>query len=134
MSNELPGVSLPNRLHPAHPPPLERFNQPIILMVTISLRGKHPVHCLDQPGLQTALLTSWQSTPEWQVGFYMIMPDHLHFFCMPGLRERTPVATWCRKWKSLVSMALAAQLLGYADAQRRPLRRQTGLCSSQSCA
>lgn len=74
-------------------------------MVTISLRRAHPAHCLDQPGLYSALLASWQSAPEWQVGFYMIMPDHLHFFCVPGLRKRIAVATWCRKWKSLVSMA-----------------------------
>ena len=53
MSSELSAVILPHRLHPVHPPPLERFNQPIILMVTT-----HPVHCLDQPELHCALLAS----------------------------------------------------------------------------
>ena len=94
------------RQHPAHPAPLERINQPVVLMVTVGLRVPHPPHSLDNPIFHAALLQAWKRAPEWQVGWYVIMPDHLHCFCTPGQPIRMAMVTWCRKWKSLTTAAL----------------------------
>ena len=99
-------TDLPQRKTPAHPSPVERFNEPIVLMVTIGLRDRSPYHCLDNQSVHTALRKAWRSADEWLVGNFMIMPDHVHFFCVPGVHEAPPVTWWCKKWKGLASADL----------------------------
>lgn len=113
----------PHRGRPAHPPPLERFNQPVILMVTVALRIPHPYHCLDNAAFHRVLLSSWQQSPDWLPGLYVIMPDHLHFFCVRGAAGIVSVSRWCQKWKSLVTMTMDGVgwrwLAGCWDTQMR---------------
>jgi REP element-mobilizing transposase RayT len=48
------------------------------------------------------LLNAWQRAESWQVGRYVIMPDHIHLFCAP-IRESVPLRQWVSFWKSLAS-------------------------------
>ena len=113
----------PKRCHPAHPAPVERWNHPIVLMITVGLRKPNRYHCLDDQMFHNTLLGAWLHAPEWRPGYYMIMPDHLHFFCVPGRSEFLGVCDWCRKWKSLVTRSLSRPdwrwLPGCWDTQMR---------------
>jgi hypothetical protein len=115
----------PIRRQPAHPVPVERFNQPIVLMVTVSLRKPNAYHCLDNPAFHEAILKAWDRAPEWRVGRYLIMPEHAHFFCVPGVVERGDVGGWVRKWKAFVTTELNRPdwrwLSGCWDTQMRGL-------------
>jgi len=51
------------------------------------------------------LVREWKLTGEsygWHVGSYVIMPDHVHFFCSNDL-EAKPLSTFVGKWKERTS-------------------------------
>jgi len=93
------GGNLPHRRHPAHPPPVDRFNQPVILLVTVATRNR--VELLANKRAATALVDAWQTANRWVVGNYLIMPDHIHLFCAPGTWTRDTVKSWVAYWKRL---------------------------------
>ena len=49
------------------------------------------------------MFESWRSADHWRVGKYVIMPDHIHFFCAPGIVEYPSLKQWIKFWKTLVS-------------------------------
>jgi putative transposase len=53
----------------------------------------------------TAILEAWDKADYWLVGKFMIMPDHVHFFCAPGTSAGFSLKRWVRYWKSLVSLS-----------------------------
>jgi putative transposase len=116
-------LKYPQRRQPAHPVPVERPNQPIVLMVTVGLKKPNTYHCLDNQAFQKAVLHAWNRAPEWRPGYYMIMPDHIHFFCQPGTFERVVIGEWVRKWKAFVTTGLGHSgwrwLSGCWDTQMR---------------
>ena len=86
--------------HPAHPPPILRHNTPIILHVTVSrISSGIP---LNQEGVHRAMINAWFEATHWRTGNYTIMPDHVHFFCAPGIPEYPPIRRWVGYWKRLV--------------------------------
>ena len=98
----LHGNEMPKRAyhrHPAHPPPIRRHNAPVILHVTICTNTKG---VLDNPTAHSALVRAWSEAAEWRTGEYVIMPDHVHFFCAPGRRVSTPIRRWTGYWKRVV--------------------------------
>ncbi|MFN2540629.1 MAG: transposase [Chthoniobacterales bacterium] len=56
--------------------------QPTIVFATICSRNRRPN--LANPHVHDALLASWREAGAWLVGFYLIMPDHVHLFCAPA--------------------------------------------------
>ena len=90
----------PQRNHPAHPPPVERHNEPVILFVTVSTVGRTPM--LAAGWVHEALRESWAEARHWSVGFYVVMPEHVHLFCAPSRRDHASVKEWSRYWKGLV--------------------------------
>ena len=72
-------------------------NVPTIVFVTVCTRNR--VAWLAQPAAHAALLAAWAEADGWLIGFYMIMPDHIHFFCAPSDLEM-PFKNWMRYWKS----------------------------------
>ena len=97
-----PGVSEDIvRKHPAHPPPIPRGNQPIILFVTVCSDKQKPI--LANPETSAVILQAWRVADHWLVGRYVILPDHIHLFCAPGRHEPLPVQKWAAFWKSKAS-------------------------------
>ena len=90
-----------NRKHPAHPAPVERFNEPVVLYVTVCAEQRKPI--LANVEVQSALLSIWPEADHWQVIEYLLMPDHLHLFCTPGKHEHLSVKRWAKYWKYLFS-------------------------------
>ena len=89
------------RRHPAHHPPIERFNAPTVLFCTACIHDRSAL--LDNAAAMQALRQAWQAAMQWHVGEYLCMPDHLHFFCVPGVPHPENVQRWSRYWKRLAS-------------------------------
>jgi len=85
--------------HPAHPSPVERHNQPTILLVTVTTRNR--LQTLDNEQAVSAMVKAWQETNRWVVGNYLVMPDHIHLFCAPGTWAWDTVKSWVAYWKRL---------------------------------
>ena len=89
--------SLPERKHPAHPPSVERHNAPTVLFVTV--RAQAAEFELTTQRVHDGLLQAWSGADHWHVGPYLIMPDHVHLFCVPGVIHPLGVSVWCKYWK-----------------------------------
>jgi len=81
-----------DRKHPVHLPPVERHNTPVILFVTLGLQPRSP--SLADERFRDAFTFACQCANAWSVGRYMIMPDHVHFFCCPAHEPRIGIKTW----------------------------------------
>ena len=77
--------------------------QSTIVFVTACSRKRKPV--LDNPIFHAALIDSWREASSWLVGFYLIMPDHVHLFCAPS-DESHEIETWVTFWKRFLRRRL----------------------------
>jgi len=73
---------LPNRQYPAHHAAVERFNDPVVLFCTVCILNRGAL--LNNAASVQAVQMAWQEASQWRVGEFLFMPDHLHFFCVPG--------------------------------------------------
>src|ERR1017187_10273343 len=96
--------------------------QPTIVFVTICTRNRE--RWLAQASVQRSLQQVWINAAAWLVGRYILMPDHLHFFCAPNDFE-IPIDVWIAYWKRKFS---GLELLDTGGWQRsswhRRLRRE----------
>jgi len=54
-----------------------------------------------------ALTDTWRSEARaWSTGRWLLMPDHVHFFCTPSAEGRHSVERWCAFWKDLLAKRL----------------------------
>jgi REP element-mobilizing transposase RayT len=86
------------RKHPAHFPVTERHNTAIIVSVTVCTKNRKRI--LADTHVRELLCAAWQTQPIWLVGRYMIMPDHVHFFCAPAELIPRALTKWMSFWKS----------------------------------
>ncbi len=92
-----------SRGHPAHPPPIGRHNQPVILLITVATLKRR---CLLANRETTEILVkSWEQAKHWVVGNYVVMPDHVHLFCAPSQWPIYSVKTWVSYWKRIAGQA-----------------------------
>jgi len=49
--------------------------------------------------VHTVLINSWQRAQRWIVGRYVLMPNHLHFFCAPATHPAQPFFEWQFYWR-----------------------------------
>lgn len=60
---------------------------------------------LANPQAAAVLVEEWNSAKErhgWHIGRYVIMPNHVHFFCAPGNEEKA-LSTYMKFWKEWTS-------------------------------
>ena len=76
-------------------------NRSVILFVTVIVDQRLPVLANDLAHACTR--KAWQTVCGWIVGRYVIMPDHLHFFCSPATFPPEDFHRWVRRWKAQVS-------------------------------
>jgi putative transposase len=91
----------PIRKSPIHLPIIEVFNRPVIVFVTVCCQDRKSVLC--KPDVHQLLLDAWMKADSWRLGRYVIMPDHIHFFCSPSIADYPELKTWVRYWKSISS-------------------------------
>jgi putative transposase len=71
---------------------------PNIFFVTVNAKDRVP--WISQPTVHLSLRQIWsERTQAWRIGYYLLMPDHLHFFCAP-FNLRFGIDEWIEYWKS----------------------------------
>jgi putative transposase len=112
--------------------PRQRHNTPIILFVTLAIQPRQPF--LANAALRDAFVAACADADAWSVGFYLIMPDHVHLFCRPALEPRVAIERWTQYLRERITKRLRAQS---GSAQPRPPCRMPGplapLGSTQAC-
>lgn len=112
----------PTRKHPAHHPPIERHNMPVIIFLTVCTHHRNKI--LSSPEVHKAIVQAWESALHWKVGRYVIMPDHIHLFCSPSGHNSIAVVHWVAYWKRLVSQTVShLQPIWQRDCWDTQLRR-----------
>ncbi len=91
----------PGRRRIPHFPPVEIRNQSIIIFVTQVVAERRAL--LTRREAVKILLGAWERADRWQVGHYVIMPDHVHFFCAPVQHPAVPLKQLMGFWKAEVS-------------------------------
>ena len=94
-------TQLPNRSHPAHCPPVEKFNCSVIVFLTVCSKDRKNIFA--NKDMQSIICEAWSIDREWIVGRYVLMPDHVHLFCAPSGLFPDSLRKWTKKWKSYVS-------------------------------
>ena len=95
---------LSNRKKPVHLPNLERHNQPTIIYVTVCTKNRRKILVTDI--VHNTLKKIWENDTQYMVGKYIIMPDHIHLFCSPLVRDVKNVKQWGAFWKRRGSIDL----------------------------
>ena len=98
------GETMPQRQRPAHLPNIARFNQPVIVSVTVCAKQRRAV--LASERVLAALKDAWSEAGQYSVGRFMLMPDHVHLFCSPAVAQAENVKRWVAYWKRLASLQL----------------------------
>jgi putative transposase len=96
-----PGASAARRKHPIHLPPRERHNRAIIIYVTSCTAKRRSI--LASTRVHEAIVGAWGKATRWLVGRYVVLPDHIHFFCAPNGVDIPSLEDWMRYWKSIVT-------------------------------
>ena len=79
-------------------------NRAIMLYVTVVTANRMPM--LAFKAVADCILTAWRAANAWLVGRYVIMPDHVHFFCAPASYPPPDFRRWMKRWKSLATLAI----------------------------
>ena len=90
-----------SRKHPSKNSLLSSGFRSNILFVTVCTEGRRPL--LACPDMVNKILSAWHRADKWAVGRYVIMPDHVHFFCSPATNPPHDFHLWMRYWKRLVT-------------------------------
>jgi putative transposase len=100
--------NLPVRKHPAHPVPVEGHNTAIILFVTLAIQPRGTALC--NANFHEAFLSACRDADAWNVGRYVIMPDHVHFFCAPAQWPTVEIKRWSGYLKERITKRLKKML------------------------
>jgi len=86
---------------------LEAHNRPILVFVTACTAKRRKI--LASASAHETIIAAWNAASTWLVGRYVIMPDHIHFFCAPNAIDAPSLERWMRFWKSLATRGLGAK-------------------------
>ena len=86
-----------SRRHPAQPPPLHLSDRSTIIFVTICVVGRRPI--LANQRSHRLITMTWLKANSWRVGQYVVMPEHVHFFCAP-FDHTFSLKQWMAFWKN----------------------------------
>ena len=81
-----------------------------IYFITTCTHNRAPVLASDS--IHEILRAEWLSAETrhgWRIGRYVIMPDHVHFFCT-GLPEAKPLPDFMQRWKEWTAKRILAAL------------------------
>ena len=90
------------RKRPTHLSLSSTSNRPIIVFVTVVTKDRQPYLASDRA--HDLLRQTWSNATFWQVGRYVIMHDHVHFFCAP-VDPECALEKWMQYWKSKITKA-----------------------------
>ena len=115
---------MPERQYPARRGIDDLGNRSNLVFLTVCTNRRKSL--LDKPDIHELLKAIWSAATQWRVGRYILMPDHLHLFCMPAVREPENVRDWVGYWKSRSSARwprAGEQPIWQREAWDRQIRR-----------
>lgn len=118
------GSAALRRKQPIHLSPFESWDTPTIIFVTCCTDKRKPI--LANPSAHKLIVDAWQGAHEWRVGRYVVMPNHIHFFCSPASAEAQSLEKWMQYWKALVTKRwpdISEKPIWQPDHWDRQLRR-----------
>jgi putative transposase len=84
-----------SRKHPARQLTVSVGNLSTILNVTAcTFQRRRILACEETHNL---ILDAWTQAPEWTVGRYVVMPDHVHLFAAENELQGYPLGQWVAK-------------------------------------
>lgn len=109
----------PERGRPIHHSLVESSGCASIIFLTVGTQARQPL--LAPPEMHAARRDAWSRAGHWRVGRCVILPDHIHPFCAPGLLPPTPLGFWVAYWKRLVAFAVGRSIwqMNFWDTQLR---------------
>ncbi len=85
------------------------MHDPIYFVTTCTYRRGSILACEEVANILTREWRGARKRHGWAIGRYVIMPDHVHFFCAPELdAKKLPV--FVGSWKEWTSKAIKCQL------------------------
>jgi len=75
----------------------------VIYFITCCTANRQP--CLANDDAHTAIRTAWSRLPDWKIGRYVIMPDHVHWFASPVPRD-ADLSKFVQAFRSLATRQL----------------------------
>jgi len=90
-----------SRKHPSRHTTISVGNLSVILMITACTHQRRPILASDK--IHGLLVDAWKHAPEWTVGRYVVMPDHVHLFAAENQLQGCRLGQWVGKWKAHVS-------------------------------
>jgi len=102
-----------------------------LYFITTNTHDRWPI--LASPAVASILIKEWQEAPDrhgWLVGRYVIMPDHVHFFCAP-LQDDHSLSRFVGAWKEwtakqVLKVFCATQAQAGLQATRSSSRVESG--------
>ena len=92
------------------PPRLENvWTKNPTYFITTCVEQRMPVLASDE--IRDILVGEWSTAFDrysWAIGGYVIMPDHIHFFCS-SLEQTTQLSTYVGKWKEWTCKSIRKQ-------------------------
>ena len=95
------------RTHPIHLPPGERRNRAVVVFLTVCTVKRRAI--LASPGIRQTIVSAWRGASTWLVGRYVVMLDHIYFFCAPNGNDIPFLERWMRYWRSVVTKGIGAK-------------------------
>jgi putative transposase len=81
-------------------------------LVFVTVRTTPHSRTLADTEAHSVLKEVWLTADYWEVGPYVLMPDHLHFFAWPG-RVEFDLDRWIQYWKSFATKKLGGAGYGW---------------------
>ena len=97
----MPADPLPDRRRPVHLAVTASGGRATIFFVTVCTKDRRPI--LATPEVMAVCARAWEEAGRFRVGRYVLMPDHVHFFCAPAVSPPESLAGWVGFWKSVVA-------------------------------
>jgi len=94
-------VKFEDRKHPSHHAVVDQHNRSSIVFVTVCSKKRKPIFARN--AVHELMVRAWEKADQWVVGNYVLMPDHIHFFCSPVGLEYPSLKKWITYWKAMVS-------------------------------
>ena len=95
-----------------------RHHRPTVVFVTVCTKNRRSI--LASAKVHDALIETWSHATAWLVGRYVVMPDHMHLFAIPG-PQPLPLGNWVAFWKSRLARKVGTGIWqeGYWDRTLR---------------
>ena len=85
-------------------------DNPIYFITTCTHERRRILACAEVTAILQDEFVIAKTRHGWHIGRYVVMPDHVHFFCRPARTSWKPLAGFMRQWKQWTSKRIAKRI------------------------